>query len=76
MFPLTSLDLATALQPIIGNSPLNMPIIIVEEQPPDSLLVSVAFCIKSSLYQLFGVRKASQMLKGPVPTELIKSSCF
>ena len=55
MFLVTSPDLATALQPIIGNSPLNKPIIIVKEQPPDSPLVSVAFCFKSSLYQLFGV---------------------
>ena len=59
MFPLTSPDLATALQPIIGNSPLNKPIIIVEEQPSDSHLVSVTFCFKSSLYQLFGVFLAS-----------------
>ena len=36
----------------------------------------MAFYFKSSLFQLFRVFLASQMLKDPVATELIKSSWF
>ena len=55
---------------------LNKTIITVKEQLPDTSLASVAFSFKRSLYQLFGIILAFWMLKDPVMTELIKSSCF